>query len=264
MESTKQLATDVIARDRQSYSSISPKPKKCCSSSVTAKSVCSFAPDPKTCCDSSPGAEDAHCNIPAPATQTCCPSPPSTRTGEVHTAQPYSSSENSQVLGGHHSLVPAAIDLEKGSSEVEHVVTQISGMTCTGCERKLQRVLCSITGVHNVKTSLVLGRAEFDVDAGLTINEVASLLERRTEFMCTVYQEGHQLEVLIPRLPPIKSRDLELRRSQKKTWYCFTGASQAPIIHLGSKTSRSLTLKGGSGSPRSRIMVSSIALTTGC
>lgn len=201
MESTKQLATDVIARDRQSYSSISPKPKKCCSSSVTAKSVCSFAPDPKTCCDSSPGAEDAHCNIPAPATQTCCPSPPSTRTGEVHTAQPYSSSENSQVLGGHHSLVPAAIDLEKGSSEVEHVVTQISGMTCTGCERKLQRVLCSITGVHNVKTSLVLGRAEFDVDAGLTINEVASLLERRTEFMCTVYQEGHQLEVLIPRLP---------------------------------------------------------------
>lgn len=84
---------------------------------------------------------------------------------------------------------------------MEHAVTQISGMTCTGCERKLQRVLSNIAGVHNVKTSLVLGRAEFDVDAGLSINEVASLLERQTEFKCKIHQEGHQLEVLIPRRP---------------------------------------------------------------
>lgn len=71
----------------------------------------------------------------------------------------------------------------------------------SGCERKLQRVLSSIAGIHNVKTSLVLGRAEFDVDAGLSINEVASLLERQTEFKCIVYQKGHQLEVLIPERP---------------------------------------------------------------
>ena len=62
----------------------------------------------------------------------------------------------------------------------------------------MQRVLCSIAGIRNVKTSLVLGRAEFDVDAGLSINEVASLLERQTEFKCIVFQKGHQLEVLIP------------------------------------------------------------------
>ena len=70
----------------------------------------------------------------------------------------------------------AAIDLEKGSA-VEYAVTQILGMPCTGCERKLQRVLSSIAGVYNVKTSLVLGRAEFDVDAGLLVNEVTWPME---------------------------------------------------------------------------------------
>ena len=75
----------------------------------------------------------------------------------------------------------------------------ISGMTCTGCERKLQRVLSSITGVYNVKTSLVLGRAEFDIDAVISINEVALLIERQTEFRSTIHQGGHQLEVISER-----------------------------------------------------------------
>ena len=71
-------------------------------------------------------------------------------------------------------------------------------MTCTGCERKLDHVLAGIAGVHNVKISLVMGRAEFDVDAGLSISDLASLLERQTDFNCMVSQKGHQLEVLIP------------------------------------------------------------------
>lgn len=112
-------------------------------------------------------------------------------------AQPCISSEDNQTRSGHQSLMPAAIDLEKGSV-VEHAVIQVSGMTCTGCERKLQRVFAGIAGVSNVKTSLVLGRAEFDVDAGMSVNEVALLLGKQTEFKCIVHQKGHQLEVLIP------------------------------------------------------------------
>lgn len=84
---------------------------------------------------------------------------------------------------------------------MEHAIIQISGMTCTGCERKFQHVLSGIAGIHNIKTSLVLGRAEFDVDVGLSINEVASLLERQTDFKCIVHRKGHQLEVLIPERP---------------------------------------------------------------
>lgn len=75
----------------------------------------------------------------------------------------------------------------------------ISGMTCTGCERKLERVLSNITGVYNVKTSLVLGRAEFDLDAGISINEIALLVESQTEFRSTIHQGGHQLEVIFER-----------------------------------------------------------------
>ena len=103
--------------------------------------------------------------------------------------------------------MPAVIDIEK-ALVMEHVVTYIAGTTCTGCERKLYRVLSNIAGVHNIKTSLVPGRAEFDVDAGLSVNEVALLVERRTEFKCTIKQEGHQLEVLIPDSAPFQEKRL--------------------------------------------------------
>lgn len=97
-------------------------------------------------------------------------------------------------------------------------------MTCTGCERKLQRVLSSIAGVQNVRTSLVLGRAEVDVDAGLSIVEVASLLERQTEFKCTVYQEGHQLQVLIPERSSAQASRLENTATSEK---------DLALLHLG-------------------------------
>ncbi len=91
----------------------------------------------------------------------------------------------------------SAIDLEK-ATVAEHAVIRVLGMTCTGCERKLANVLSGTAGVHNVKVSLVLGRAEFDVDGRLSVDEVATVLERQTEFKCSVIQKGHQLEVLIP------------------------------------------------------------------
>jgi Cu2+-exporting ATPase len=51
-------------------------------------------------------------------------------------------------------------DLEKGPSGKEHVILSISGMTCTGCETKLKRTLGTVELVKNLKTSLVLARAE--------------------------------------------------------------------------------------------------------
>ena len=67
---------------------------------------------------------------------------------------------------------------------------QVAGMTCSGCERKLQHMLSSVSGVHDVKTSLVLGQTEFDMDAGLLKNETVSSVERRTGFKCAPYQQG--------------------------------------------------------------------------
>lgn len=175
-------------------------PRACRSSSPDGKSIqrdITPAPGKKACCSSSLGAESAQCESSTPHPEIHCKPAPSTKLVRFQAAQRGDSQEEIQILSDRQSLPSAATHLEEGLA-AEHVVTLISGMTCAGCEQQLQRVLSSIPGVRGVKTSLVLGRAEFDVDVGLSINEVALLVERRTEFRCTVYQKRHQLDVLIP------------------------------------------------------------------
>ena len=92
-------------------------------------------------------------------------------------------------------------DLEAGSAgnEKEHVILSISGMTCTGCETKLVRTLASRPAVKNLKTSLVLSRAEFDVVGAASVDEVMKHLERTTEFKCErITNKGANLDILAP------------------------------------------------------------------
>lgn len=93
-----------------------------------------------------------------------------------------------------------AIDLEIGTSGKDHVILSISGMTCTGCETKLQRTLASLTSVKNLKTSLVLSRAEFDLDLSTgSVDEVMKHLERTTEFKCEkVTNQGSNIDIITP------------------------------------------------------------------
>ena len=214
VESTKTQRPDVVPGQQ----------KPCCSTSVnrneyrspdTAETGCSSAPDPKTCCSSARDAKSPCHDNPTPTLSMGCASTPSIRASQVHGVQYSHLSKDGNLLDGHQSIPTPAMDLEKGSA-TEHAVTQISGMTCSGCERKLERVLSSIAGVQNVKTSLVLGRAEFDVGAGFSVKEIASLLERQTEFKCTAYQEGHQLEVLVPSLPSTQEPRLGPTASSEK------------------------------------------------
>lgn len=81
----------------------------------------------------------------------------------------------------------------------EHIVLSISGMTCTGCETKLNRTLATVNGVTNLKTSLVLSRAEFDIDLGrVTVDHVVKHLERTTEFKCELLNtKGSSLDVIV-------------------------------------------------------------------
>ncbi|KAJ0165301.1 P-type cation-transporting ATPase [Colletotrichum tanaceti] len=91
-------------------------------------------------------------------------------------------------------------DVERGLSGKEHVVLSISGMTCTGCETKLRRTLATVGAVKNLKTSLVLARAEFDLDLGAgSVVEVIKHLERTTEFKCEkITSQGASIDVLAP------------------------------------------------------------------
>ncbi|CAG8007916.1 unnamed protein product [Penicillium nalgiovense] len=96
-------------------------------------------------------------------------------------------------------LVSIARDLEGQAIGVEHVVLSISGMTCTGCETKLNRTLATVTGVKDLKTSLVLSRAEFDLDLNLsTVDSVIKHLERTTEFKCEVIaSNGSTMDIIV-------------------------------------------------------------------
>ncbi|OQD60058.1 hypothetical protein PENPOL_c029G07965 [Penicillium polonicum] len=97
---------------------------------------------------------------------------------------------------GAFSITP---DLEGQTIGVEHVVLSISGMTCTGCETKLNRTLATVTGVKNLRTSLVLSRAEFDLDLNLsTVEFIMKHLERTTEFKCeTITSNGSTMDIIV-------------------------------------------------------------------
>ena len=91
-------------------------------------------------------------------------------------------------------------DPEKGLLGKEHIILSVSGMTCTGCETKLQRTLAKIESVKNLKTSLVLARAEFDLDLSIgSLEEVTKHLERATEFKYEkIANQGTNIDVLAP------------------------------------------------------------------
>ncbi|KAL2836028.1 E1-E2 ATPase-domain-containing protein [Aspergillus pseudodeflectus] len=96
--------------------------------------------------------------------------------------------------------IQAIADIENQGTGKEHVVLSISGMTCTGCETKLNRTLATIPAVKDLKTSLVLSRAEFNIDLCLgSVEEVMKHLERTTEFKCErVQNQGSSLDLIVP------------------------------------------------------------------
>lgn len=93
--------------------------------------------------------------------------------------------------------VTHATDLENGLSnnEKEHVLLSTSEMMCIGYETKLVQTPGIHPLVRNLKTSLVLSRAEFDLVSAACAVEVTKHLERATEFMCErVRQSGLELQ----------------------------------------------------------------------
>ncbi|CAH0055109.1 unnamed protein product [Clonostachys solani] len=102
-------------------------------------------------------------------------------------------------LGIEKGPIEAVSDIENQGTGNERVVLSISGMTCTGCETKLNRTLATVPAVKNLKTSLVLSRAEFHIDLRLgSVEEVMKHLERTTEFKCErIQSQGSSLDFII-------------------------------------------------------------------
>ena len=103
-----------------------------------------------------------------------------------------------QNVKGIESNAACSGDLEIGLAGKEHVILSVSGMTCTGCETKLSRTLATLPSITKLKTSLVLSRAEFDLDTGAqSAADVVKYLERTTEFKCErVTNQGSSLDLI--------------------------------------------------------------------
>lgn len=113
-------------------------------------------------------------------------------------------------ISGILSLTPS--NLEDGVDNSGHVVLSVSGMTCVGCETKLQRSLATIQAVRNLKTSLVLCRAEFDLDLRYeSADSVIRQLQRITEFKYKeLKQDGSEIEVCPPEVKKFVQQDSPL------------------------------------------------------
>ena len=73
-------------------------------------------------------------------------------------------------------------------------------MTCTGCENKLSRSLKSVPAISNIKTSLLLSQAEFDLRGSASVNgkTIAGTIEKMTGFSCAkVIESGERLDLTV-------------------------------------------------------------------
>ncbi|KAJ4310936.1 hypothetical protein N0V84_010707 [Fusarium piperis] len=169
--------------------------KGCCGAPKVApvkeppKSACADAcckPPAKEIISSKPSCADSCCEIKQPdgprgsCEDDCCASGPPDASLQIEKAP--------------------ITDVENQAAGKEHIVLSISGMTCTGCETKLNRTLATVPAVKDLKTSLVLSRAEFNLDLRLgSVEEVIKHLERTTEFKCErIQNNGSSLDLIVP------------------------------------------------------------------
>lgn len=98
-----------------------------------------------------------------------------------------------------HQKSVTNIDLEAAPANLQHVILDVQGLTCTGCETKLSRSLQGIPGLHHLQTSLVLSQAEFDLDEKTdSVEAVIKSVEKATGFTCQrVNNEGQEIDIMV-------------------------------------------------------------------
>ncbi|KAH7072693.1 E1-E2 ATPase-domain-containing protein [Paraphoma chrysanthemicola] len=174
-----------VKQERKSISAASCEDSCCGGDELACEDDCCDPPDSDctdSCCGDAEITSDADdCCAGKQTSDGCCGS--DKKTANVDAMEIHSSSSDN-------------MDLEKGGTGKEHIILSVSGMTCTGCETKLKRTLGTLSYVSNLKTSLVLARAELDIKEGAaTADDVIKHLQRTTEFKCErVSNQGASLD----------------------------------------------------------------------
>lgn len=77
----------------------------------------------------------------------------------------------------------------------------VQGMTCTGCEANLRKVLNSIDAISNIKISLLLAQVEFRLKPSRCLNgtNISEAIEQMTGFSCTrIVDSREELDLVLP------------------------------------------------------------------
>lgn len=123
-----------------------------------------------------------------------------------------STSDNNDTLdAGSNNLTSSRTDLEMALYEVEHILLRVRGMDCTGCEKKLYRSLASLAELSNIKTSLLLSQAEFDLAPSRSIDgkKIANVIEKMTGFACSkITHKGLEVELIMASAPSLTDSTL--------------------------------------------------------
>ncbi|KAI0676041.1 heavy metal translocatin [Trametes maxima] len=187
LKSTRSRASDDSCRD------------ECCVGQASGHSIQVVAANPRpsvdSCCGGGCCAGEASGSSPKP--QSCASADSCCRDGCCDDG---ASSECKPDIVAEKKSEHVVVEMVGKPVDVfgEHAVLSIKGMTCTGCENKLSRTLNGIPTVRNIKTSLVLCRAEFDFDkATADLATIAQLVEQRTGFSAKILQAGTIRELLL-------------------------------------------------------------------
>lgn len=191
----------------EAVADIKPSGSRCAKDKVPVKEAPTKSNCPGSCCSDNkpvkaPSVKD-NCAKKTSCADSCCSEKrPVSSQGSCADAC-CSSAAPDHGLEVEKAPIQAITDIENQGTGKEHVVLSISGMTCTGCETKLNRTLATVPAVKDLKTSLVLSRAEFNIDLRLgSVEEVVKHLERTTEFKCEIVQnQGSSLDLIVPDEP---------------------------------------------------------------
>lgn len=83
-------------------------------------------------------------------------------------------------------------DLESGSSR-QHVKLKVSGMTCTGCTKKVINSLGHSEGIFSVRVTFVTSTVEFDYDPNICdIDQAITRLTKETGFSYSLIKRDYQ------------------------------------------------------------------------
>ncbi|KAL2040500.1 hypothetical protein N7G274_006943 [Stereocaulon virgatum] len=156
-----------------------------------------------TCC--SPGSPDPTPSIDRVESGPCTEKPASTSENPLASYSNAANNPASNALDtttarfatSNAEVIDDVSDIEKARFPKEHITLHVQGMTCSGCEGKLYKVLQGLRQISNIKTSFFLAQAEFDYE-GTDIVCLIKNIERKSGFTCVrLSQAGSVLDIIV-------------------------------------------------------------------